>query len=234
MIASTTSTTMRIPTSDSFEWLPSSTSGDAVPAWARSKPRKPSEPRSWRSRAAGSRSPSLYDLGSGTRLERRQVFDETGASEAEGEVAWLDEQVELHVTGNGRVAANGEADAAPTAGVTSERASELASDHWRERAVVWRERALAAELVAKVLQRNLNDLHATLEDLRTRGEGHDRCAGAGGGDSPESVRNVAVAALRPRLVRPVPPLTPWPRPPSARRSTVRGRSWTTFRVNSNR
>ena len=94
------------------------------------------------------------------------MFDETGASEAEGEVAWLDEQVELHVTGNGRVAANGEADAAPTAGVTSERASELASDHWRERAVVWRERALAAELVAKVLQRNLNDLHATLEDLR--------------------------------------------------------------------
>ena len=62
--------------------------------------------------------------------------------------------------------ANGEAEAAPPTGVTSERASELASDHWRERAVIWRERALAAELVAKVLQRNLNDLHATLEDLR--------------------------------------------------------------------
>src|SRR3954469_18843550 len=99
------------------------------------------------------------------RLERGPVPDDTGASEAEGDVAW-DEQVELHLSGNGRLAANGEADAASTVGETSQRASELASDHWRERAVIWRERTLAAELLAKVLQRNLNDLHATVEDLR--------------------------------------------------------------------
>jgi hypothetical protein len=52
----------------------------------------------------------------------------------------------------------------------SERAAELASDHWRERAVVWRERAMAAELVAKMLQRNLDDLRANLEDLRLKVE----------------------------------------------------------------
>ena len=106
----------------------------------------------------------------GTRLERGHVPDETSASEVEEAVeevvAWLDEQVALHLTGNGLVTANGEAEVAPPTCATSERASELASDHWRERAVIWRERALAAELVAKVLQRNLNDLHATLEDLR--------------------------------------------------------------------
>ncbi len=97
--------------------------------------------------------------------------DETDASEVEEvveevDVSWLDDQVELDLTANGRVTANGEAADGPTSRVTSERASDLASDHWRERAVIWRERALAAELVAKMLQRNLDDLHATLEDLR--------------------------------------------------------------------
>ena len=32
--------------------------------------------------------------------------------------------------------------------------------------MLWRERALAAELVSRMLQRNLDDLRANLEDLR--------------------------------------------------------------------
>jgi hypothetical protein len=59
---------------------------------------------------------------------------------------------------------NGETPAVPS----SDRAAELASDHWRERAIVWRERAMAAELVAKMLQRNLDDVRANLEDLRVK------------------------------------------------------------------
>ena len=97
--------------------------------------------------------------------------DETDASEVEEaveevDVSWLDDQVELDLTGNGRVTANGEAAGQLPSRVTSERAGDLESDHWRERAVIWRERTIAAELVAKMLQRNLDDLHATLEDLR--------------------------------------------------------------------
>jgi len=95
------------------------------------------------------------------------VPDETSASEIEEvDVTWLDDHVELDLTGDGRATPNGEAGAAPTTGATSERANELANDHWRERAVLWRERALAAELVAKMLQRNLDDLRANLDDLR--------------------------------------------------------------------
>jgi hypothetical protein len=103
------------------------------------------------------------------------VPDETDASEVEEvieevveevDVSWLDDHVELDLTGNGRVIANGEPADGPASRVTSELATDLASDHWRERAVIWRERAIAAELVAKMLQRNLDDLHATLEDLR--------------------------------------------------------------------
>jgi hypothetical protein len=52
----------------------------------------------------------------------------------------------------------------------SERAAELSNDHWRERAIVWRERALAAELVSRMLQRNLDDLRANLDDLRREAE----------------------------------------------------------------
>jgi hypothetical protein len=51
---------------------------------------------------------------------------------------------------------------------SSDRAVELESEHWRERAIVWRERAMGAELVAKMVQRNLDDLRANLEDLRAR------------------------------------------------------------------
>jgi hypothetical protein len=97
------------------------------------------------------------------------VPDETDApevKEAESEVSWLDEHVELDLTGHGPAHANGGAAEAPRTGATSERAGELEGDHWRERAVIWRERALAAELVAKMLQRNLDDLRANLEDLR--------------------------------------------------------------------
>jgi hypothetical protein len=46
------------------------------------------------------------------------------------------------------------------------RSVEADLDHWRERAVLWRERALAAELVSRMLQRNLDDLRANLDDLR--------------------------------------------------------------------
>src|SRR3954451_3136340 len=100
-----------------------------------------------------------------------RVPDETDASEVEHvveevDVSWLDDHVELDLTANGRVTANGEAADPPVSRGSSERAGDLASDHWRERAVLWRERAIAAELVAKMLQRNLDDLHATLEDLR--------------------------------------------------------------------
>jgi len=49
-------------------------------------------------------------------------------------------------------------------------AAQLESDHWRERAVLWRERALAAELVVKMLQRNLDDLRGNLADLRREAE----------------------------------------------------------------
>jgi hypothetical protein len=88
------------------------------------------------------------------------VADEISAPEVDDvDVSWLDQHAELEFAGNGR--AN-----APAASETSARASELASDHWRERAVIWRERAIAAELVAKMLQRNLDDLRANLEDLR--------------------------------------------------------------------
>jgi len=95
------------------------------------------------------------------------VPDETSASEHEEvDVSWLDEHVALDLTENGRVAGNGEVPDEPFSRATSARADDLASDHWRQRAVIWRERAQAAELVAKMLQRNLDDLHATLEDLR--------------------------------------------------------------------
>ena len=53
---------------------------------------------------------------------------------------------------------------------SSDRAVELESEHWRERAIVWRERAMGAELVAKMLQRNLDDLRANLDDLRLKVE----------------------------------------------------------------
>ena len=53
---------------------------------------------------------------------------------------------------------------------SSDRAVELESEHWRERAIVWRERAMGAELVAKMLQRNLDDLRANVEDLRLKVE----------------------------------------------------------------
>ena len=95
------------------------------------------------------------------------MADESGASEVEAtNFAWLDEHVELDLTQNGRAEASGDVGGAPIAGETSERASELANDHWRERAVIWRERAIAAELVAKLLQRSVDDLRANLEDLR--------------------------------------------------------------------
>jgi hypothetical protein len=55
-------------------------------------------------------------------------------------------------------------------GASSDRAVELESEHWRERAIVWRERAMGAELVAKMLQRNLDDLRANLDDLRLKVE----------------------------------------------------------------
>jgi hypothetical protein len=58
-------------------------------------------------------------------------------------------------------------------GPSSDRAAELVTDHWRERAIVWRERAMGAELVAKMLQRNLDDLRANLEDLRLKVEAAD-------------------------------------------------------------
>ena len=93
------------------------------------------------------------------------MADETSASEVE-DVSWIDEHVELDLTGNRPAESNGATAGESNAGPSSERGSELASDHWRERAVLWRERAIAAELVAKMLQRNLDDLHASLEDLR--------------------------------------------------------------------
>ena len=54
-------------------------------------------------------------------------------------------------------------------------AEELESEHGLgdERAVVWRARAMAAELVAKMLQRNLDDLRANVEDLRRKVEARD-------------------------------------------------------------
>jgi hypothetical protein len=60
----------------------------------------------------------------------------------------------------------------------SDRAGELESEHWRERAVVWRERALAAELVSRMLQRNLDDLRASLEDLRREAQAVAAATGA--------------------------------------------------------
>ena len=69
---------------------------------------------------------------------------------------------------------NGDSPAAPpddqVVAPSSDRAVELESEHWRECAVLWRERAMAAELVAKMLQRNLDDLRANLEDLRVKVE----------------------------------------------------------------
>jgi hypothetical protein len=43
---------------------------------------------------------------------------------------------------------------------------EAERDKWRERAVVWRERALASELIAKELGAHLNDVKENLEDVR--------------------------------------------------------------------
>ena len=156
MIASTTSTMMRIPTTDSSKVMfrPSSTSRDAVPARARLEP--------WRTlfRARTIASRERHSRGD-------RVPDETSASEQEQvDVSWLDDHVHLDLTENGQAAGNGEVRDGPSSRVTSARANDLASDHWRERAVIWRERAQAAELVAKMLQRNLDDLHATIEDLR--------------------------------------------------------------------
>jgi hypothetical protein len=43
---------------------------------------------------------------------------------------------------------------------------EAERDKWRERAVIWRERALAAELIAKQQGAHLNDVKENLEDIR--------------------------------------------------------------------
>ena len=70
---------------------------------------------------------------------------------------------------------------------------------------MWRERAMAAELVAKMLQRNLDDLRANVEDLRRKVE----AATAADAEAPPRDRVVGtpVAALRARSVRQVPRLT---------------------------
>jgi hypothetical protein len=39
-------------------------------------------------------------------------------------------------------------------------------DHWRERAVVWRERAMGADMLVKTLNAHMSDLRINLEDLR--------------------------------------------------------------------
>lgn len=43
---------------------------------------------------------------------------------------------------------------------------EAERDKWRERAVIWRERAMAADVVAKELRAHMADLQANLEDVR--------------------------------------------------------------------
>src|SRR5947209_7435858 len=57
-------------------------------------------------------------------------------------------------------------DAAPDARDGEELDVEAERDKWRERAVIWRERALAAELIAKELGAHVNDLKDNLEDVR--------------------------------------------------------------------
>jgi hypothetical protein len=74
------------------------------------------------------------------------------------------EGVQLDLATQDPSAFNGDSPAAPS----SDRGAELESEHWRERAIVWRERAMAAELVAKMLQRHLDDVRANLEDLRRK------------------------------------------------------------------
>jgi hypothetical protein len=82
------------------------------------------------------------------------------------------EGVELDVATDGPAETTGEAPIVPAGDEprtpASDRAVGLESEHWRERAIVWRERAMGAELVAKMVQRNLDDLRANLEDLRAR------------------------------------------------------------------
>jgi hypothetical protein len=76
--------------------------------------------------------------------------------EAAGEALSIDLTAQELVDTNGRVL------------ISDDRITKLEADrdHWRERAVVWHERAVAAELVVKMLQRNLDDLRANLDDLR--------------------------------------------------------------------
>ncbi len=51
---------------------------------------------------------------------------------------------------------------------TSELISSLEADRdlWRERAVVWRERAMGADMLVKTLNAHMSDLQINLEDLR--------------------------------------------------------------------
>ena len=51
---------------------------------------------------------------------------------------------------------------------TSELIASLEADRdlWRERAVVWRERAMGADMLVKTLNAHMSDLQINLEDLR--------------------------------------------------------------------
>jgi hypothetical protein len=45
-------------------------------------------------------------------------------------------------------------------------ALEADRDMWRERAVVWRERAIGADMLVKALNEHMSDLQVNLDDLR--------------------------------------------------------------------
>lgn len=132
------------------------------------------------------------------------MADESTTPEVEpelerAELSWFAEHVELNLTGRGRPESSARSGHEPSAaGSSSDRAAQLECDHWRERAVLWRERALAAELVVKMLQRNLDDLRANLEDLRNDSREAELQA-------PESAPNRFVSEMSPwrRFVRDV-------------------------------
>jgi hypothetical protein len=78
---------------------------------------------------------------------------------------------------------NGTVAAPELAPSTSELISSLQADRdlWRERAVVWRERAMGADMLVKTLNAHMSDLQVNLEDLRLamRVLSKDAIAGSG-------------------------------------------------------
>jgi hypothetical protein len=95
-----------------------------------------------------------------------EVEPELHSEVAAASLGLFDEHVNLDLTGHHPDPNGVPTPEPPEPAATSDRGTQLESDHWRERAVLWRERALAAELVVKMLQRNLDDLRANVEDLR--------------------------------------------------------------------